>query len=176
MGGLGTAATTLITTRGLFIDDGITSALDFGAGITPWFRLYITAYPPPPASHYVAAAGSRPYAPGEIAQLYQPIDPATGLRVDAKPLEEQPFYVPLDKEAEFLSKNRVVTINLNFAGKHLEKIYTVTEHRATKIIEVINVVNATKKRVNVVASGLKRVTTEAVAKIRNLRLRSKYDK
>jgi len=176
--GQGTLATTLITTKGLFtaasMPPGYT-ALTFGAVITPWFRLYIQETVPP--SGYVDAAGSKPYAPGEIAQLYQPIDPKTGLRIDAKNKDmEEYLVVPVDKEAEYLAGNRIITVKLNFAGKELEKVYSVSEHRAQKIIEVINVVNATRNRISVVAKGLRRVATEAVVSIRNLRLRNKHDK
>lgn len=179
MAGQGTLATTLITTKGLFTIQSVIpvgfSALYHGAGITPFFSLYIESDVP---SRYTAAAGSKVYAPGEIAHLFQPIDPKTGLRIDANKKDgmEEYLVVPIDKEAEFLSGSRIITVKLSFAGKNMEKVYSVNEHRARTIIEVINVINATKSRISVVASGLKRVTTEAVVKIRNLRLSKKRDK
>ncbi len=179
MPGQGTLATTLITTRGLFTAASVPlgfTALSFGAGITPFFRLYITEAPQP--NNYIAAAGSRVYAPGEIAQMYQPIDPKTGLRIDAKKQDgvEEYLVVPMDKEAEYLAGNKIVTVTFNFAGKTMEKVYSVSNHRAKTIVEVINVVNATKDRISVTLSGLKRVTTRAIVEIRNLRLRNKRDK
>lgn len=176
MPGQGTLATTLITTKGLFTAASMPpgyNALTFGAVITPWFRLYIQEAVPP--TGYVAAAGSRVYAPGEFAASLKFIDPKTGLATDKSSMEEY-LVVPMDKEAEYLGGSKIITVKLNFAGKNMEKVYSVSENRAKTIIEVINVVNATKKRISVVASGLKHVTTEAVVKIRNLRLRNKRDK
>lgn len=180
MAGLGNITTTLITTRGLFtvqevLPPGFT-ALTFGAGITPWFRLYISeAPPPPPVDNYVAAVGSRVYAPGEIAKMYRPIDPATGLPVGHQ-VGQEPYYVPLDKEAEFFRRNKIVTFKINLAGRDLEKVYSVSEHRAKSIVEVVNMINATKKQVSVMTSGVKKIATEAVIKVRNVRLRKDQDK
>ncbi len=176
MSGQGTLATTLITTRGLFTAASMPAgytALSFGAVINPWFRLYVQTATNP--SGYVAAAGSRVYAPGEFADSLKFIDPKTGLVTKDSSMEEY-LVVPMDKEAEYLGGSKIITVRLSFAGKNMEKVYSVNENRANTIIEVINVINATKKRISVVASGLKRVTTEAVVKIRNLRLRTKRDK
>lgn len=180
MPGLGSITTTLITTRGLFTAQEVLpvgfTALTFGAGITPWFRLYITEVPvPPPVENYVAAVGSRVYAPGEIAQLYRPIDPNTGLPVGHQ-VGQEPYFVPLDKEAEFFRKNKIVTFKINFAGRDIDRTYSVSEARANALVEAINIVNATKNRISIVASGVKKLANEAVIKVGKLKLRKNHDK
>lgn len=162
MSGLGSAATTLIITKGLFIGDNIASVLEFGAAITPWFGLYVSG--PLVSPNYVAAVGSRVYAPGEIANLYQPIDPNTGLKTN------EPFLVPMDKEAEYFQKNKVITLKINFAGKQFESQYAVPENRARKLVEVMNFINSTRNKINVAINGFKRVASVAIVEARNFRL------
>ena len=166
MVGLGTAATTLITTGGLFIDDGITSILEFGAGTTPWVSLYLSEYIPP-STNYVAAVGSKVYAPGEIANLYLPIDPNTGLR------SPEPFLVPMDKEADYFRKNKVITLKINFAGKQYESHYAVPEQQAKRIVEIVNFINATRSRVNVSVAKIKKLTTTAIVEAKNFKFTRK---
>jgi hypothetical protein len=192
MGGLGTAATTLITTRGLFIDDGITSALEFGAGLTPWFRLYVGPYTPPPV-HYVAAAGSRVYDSakdifkevdehGKQIGPQQPapfgeVNPATGKRLDHQEGAEAWMVVPRDKEKEFFGEaTRDITVMFKFLGTEHTKNYKVRERNAGRLIEVINFTNATKKKVSATISGLKRITTQAIVEVRNFKLVRKRNK
>ncbi len=170
MSGLGTAATTLITTRGLFIADGITSALEFGAGITPWFRLWLGSYTP--VLRQGTGGGSRVYEPGEIANLYKPIDPETGKRIE----EAEYYVVPRDKEADYFRKTKTVYVRFNFAGKEVERIYAINEDQAKILIEVINFANVTKERVSAAISGIKHVATEAIVKVGKLRVRNKFDK
>ncbi len=193
MAGLGTAASTLITTRGLWIDDGITSALQFGAGITPWFRLYIGPYTPPEVE-YISAAGSRVYKSAkdiykEVDEHGKPIgpalpppfgevDPTTGKRLDHQEGAEAWMVVPLEKENEYFGEaKRDVTITFKFLGIDHEKTYRVRQRHAGRLIEVINLVNVTKARVSATISALKRVTTRALVEIRNFkrfRKRNKY--
>lgn len=163
MAGLGTAATTLITTRGLWIDDGITSALEFGAGITPWFRLWISELPP--VNNYVAAAGSYPLMPGQIQTLYRELPP------------QQQFYViPRDQEAKYFQRNKIITVKFSIAGKDVEKIFAVNETRARMAFKVINLMNDTKARIHVYIKNVKHVASTAMFRIRNLRLARKGDK
>lgn len=193
MSGLGTAATTLITTKGLFIDDGITSVLHFGSGITPWFGLYIGPYTPPPVT-YVPAAGSRVYESSQ--DIFKPVDengkqigpqqpapfgevnPLTGKRLDHQDGVEPWFIVPRDKEREYFGEGtRQITIKFTFNGKEHEKLYTVRERNAGRLIEVINFTNATKSRISATIQKLKRITTRAIVEIRNfrsIRNRNKY--
>lgn len=163
MAGLGTAASTLITTRGLWIDDGITSALQFGAGITPWFRLWISELPP--VNTYVAAAGSYPLLPGQIQNLYKELPP-----------KQQYYVIPRDQEAKYFQRNKLITVQLNIAGKKVEKIYSVSENRARLAFKVINLMNDTKKRAHVYIKNVKSVASLAKATVRNLRLVRKGNK
>lgn len=177
MAGLGNLTTTLITTRGLFTVGDVTkpgfTALTFGAGITPWFRLYLGEdFVPPKPSTYVAAAGSRVYQPGEFQKTWKNIDPATGLATQ----EQEPWLVPRDQEEQYFNKGKVVTIKLVWGEKQLERQYAVNERVARRIIEASNVINATRERVKVSASALKKVTTTAIVEVRNLVLRRKRDK
>lgn len=162
MGGLGTAATTLITTKGLWIDDGITSALEFGAGITPFFRLWVGPVPTPPVNPYVAAAGSRVFLPGEIQNLYKELR-----------AEQQYYVIPRDQEAKYFQRNRLIKVHFSFAGKDIDRTYAVSENKARLAFKVINLMNDTKKRAHVSITNFKRVATMAKASVRNLRLVSK---
>ena len=196
MSGLGTAATTLITTKGLWIDDGITSALEFGAGITPWFGLYIgpSIPPPPPTSEYVAAAGSRVYKSAEdifkeidpatgkrigppLPAPFGEVDPATGKRLDHQEGPEAWMVVPRDQESQFFGEaTRNITIKFTFNGTEHERMYRVRERNAGRLIEVINFTNATRARFSATISGLKRITTRAIVEIRNFKAVRKHNK
>lgn len=161
MGGLGTAATTLITTKGLFIDDGITDALAYGSVITPWFRLYIGQIIPP---NYQAGSngGSKPLLPGQIQHLYKVL-----------PQEQQYYVVPRDQEANFFSRNKVFNIELIFNDKTYMKQIEISDQRARTVFKVLNFVNSTKSKIEVAASGLRNVANKAVISVKNLRKRNK---
>lgn len=164
MPGAGTAATTLITTRGLFIGDGITNALEFGSGLTPWFRLYLGLYTPPtpPKGGYVAAAGSRVYEPGEIADLFRPIDPNTGLR------SSEPWHIPLDKEVDYFGhQNKIIILKTNFAGKQFEGTYAVPQIHPDKIVEITNFISAITHKIAIAPSSFKYVASNAVVEVKH---------
>lgn len=176
MAGLGGLTTTLITTKGLYtLGDVHTpgfTVLSFGAGITPWFRLYLGQdYTPPTPSTYVAATGSRVYQPGEFAQSWKEVDPNTGLAT-----EEPWLVVPREHENQYFNKGKIVTIKLVWGKKQLERQYTVNERAAKRIIEATNFINATRERIRVSASGIKKLTTTAIVEVRNLVLRRKPNK
>lgn len=174
MSGLGNLTTTLITTKGLFTlgdvhQPGLT-ILSFGAGITPWFRLYLGQDYVPPKGQYVAAAGSRVYQPGEFAQSWKQVDPTTGLAT------EEPWLVPREYENQYFNKGKVVTIKLIWGEKQLERQYKVNERAAGRIIEATNVINATKEKIKITASTIKKITTTAIVEARNLILLRKPNK
>jgi hypothetical protein len=173
--GLGNLTTTLITTRGLFTLGDVTepgfTALTFGAGITPWFRLYINeTIPPPTPSNYVAAAGSRVYQPGEFQASWREIDPTTGLAT------EEPWLVPRDQEGRYFNKGKIVTIKLVWGEKQLERQYPVNQRAAKRIVEAANLINATKERIKFTVSGFKKITTNVIVEARNFILVRKRDK
>lgn len=194
MAGLGTTASTLITTKGLWVNPTtnppVVDALHDGAVITPWFRLYIGPYVPP-VNLGSSNGGSRVFLPGEIQDLYQPVDPTTGLRT-GKPqpapfapynpatgkrvdnaVEQEPWLVvPREKEADFFGEGtKVVKIQMKFGDQTVEKNYQVRVNAAKRLIEVINFINASKARISVAVSGIKRVTTRALVEVRKLRIR-----
>lgn len=175
MAGLGNLTTTLITTRGLFtLGDVHTvgfTALTFGAGITPWFRLYLGQdFVPPKPSTYVAAAGSRVYQPGEFQASWKEVNPQTGLAT------EEPWLVPRDQEDRYFNKGKIVTIQLVWGDKQLERQYTVNDRVAKRIIEASNMINATREKMKITASAIKKVTSTAIVEARNLVLRRKPNK
>ncbi len=175
MSGLGNLTTTLITTRGLFTLGDVHvpgfTILTFGAGITPWFRLYLgEGFVPPTPSTYVAAAGSRVYQPGEFQQSWKEVNPQTGLAT------EEPWLVPRDQEDRYFNKGKVVTIKLVWGEKQLERQYSINEKVAKRIVEATNMINATRERIRVSASGMKKLATTAIVEARNLVLRRKPNK
>jgi hypothetical protein len=174
MAGLGNLTTTLITTRGLYtLGDVHTpgfTVLTFGAGITPWFRLYLGEGYVPPKREYVAAAGSRVYQPGEFAQSWKQVDPNTGLAT------EEPWLVPRDQEDQYFNKGKVVTIKLVWGEKQLERQYKINERAAKRVIEAANVINATREKIRITVSAIKKVTSTAIVEARNLILLRKPNK
>ena len=99
--------------------------------------------------------GSHPLAPGEIANLYQPVDPPPGM-------EDHPaFYRPEDPRDPFSIKHPV-RIVLKFRGMETEREYIVSQRRATMVVKVINMINNTHERLSVIASELKKVAKRSV--------------
>lgn len=98
--------------------------------------------------------GSYPLAPGEIANLYQPVDypkvPKTSDGVE--------HYVPSDP---FAIKH-TVKITIEFKGKKTEKEFLVGAHRAHLMVKAANFINKTQERIGVVASNIKRVVSHSV--------------
>lgn len=175
MPGLGGLTTTLITTKGLFTLGDVPgpgfTILTFGAGITPFFRLYISGAPPPPPVQYVAAGGSRVYQPGEYADSWKYVDPTTG-QTSSEPW----LVVPREHEGQYFNKGKIITIKLVWGDKQLERQYSINERVAKRVIEATNFVNTTKERMKITASTIKKVTTTAIVEARNLVLRRKPNK
>lgn len=175
MSGLGNLTTTLITTRGLFTLGDVTkpgfTVLTFGAGITPWFRLYLGEdYIPPKPESYVAAAGSRVYQPGEFAQSWKEVNPNTGLAT------EEPWLVPRDQEDQYFNKGKIITIKLVWGEKQLERQYSINERAAKRVVEAANFVNATREKIKISVGAIKKVTSTAIVEARNLILLRKPNK
>lgn len=178
MAGDGTLATTMIITKGLSCapcsaspcGGSPSSGGDHKTGIiTSAFSLYCTLTPPTPTPTKPQGGGGgiypRPawnkFGPGEIQDFYKPV-----------PLEQQPYLVPRDQEAKYFQRNKKVTIHLKVSEWFdSEKIYMVPEHRARTILKIFNFLNVTRRSVGVVVSNVRRVTTEAVVRIKNFRRR-----
>jgi len=103
---------------------------------------------------------TRPLQPGEIQNLYQPV-----------PDQEQYYVVPREKEAEYLRRFLPVRIEIKIGSKTVEKMYMVPQDKAQVLFNIVNVVNATKDRMKVVVSSMKRITTKAIVTVTNFRLR-----
>lgn len=104
-------------------------------------------------------------APGEIANMYQPVQPPAGF-------EDHPtFYVPPDQTDPFNVKNHVV-IRVTFNDKTTEKEFIVSDKRAKTIVTVANFLNKTEERIKILFGGLQKVSKFAVKAI-NLRKRDK---
>lgn len=169
MAGLGNAVTTAIITKGLSCGGGgspATTACERGI-ITSYFSLVCTGVtppePPPPPPEQIGDAGGGPY-PGPA---WNKFDSAQGIYTPIK--DTPPFYVPLDKEADYLRSYKNIILRIKLGDNEIEKIYRVPETRAKVVMNVIDVVNSTKERINIVVSGLKNIVTRAIVTVRNLR-------
>jgi len=103
----------------------------------------------------VSVGGSKPMAPGEIANFYQPVD-----------------YQPLNsgKEVPYEAgrSNNYVKIEISIKDKTYEKEFLVTPRGRKTVAEILNFVNVTKERISVKVTNLKRIAVRAVVTIRNL--------
>lgn len=109
--------------------------------------------------------GSHPMAPGEVANMYQPVEPPAGLN------DHPAFYVPPNQIDPFSVKNHV-TIRVTFNDKTTEKEYIVSEKKAKAIVYVAKFINKTEERIKVLFNGLQKVSKHAVRVI-NFRKRDK---
>ena len=143
----------------------ITKGLDCGNAcdgiITTFFSLYCTDTGPVVDSGggpYPYPAWNR-YEPGEVQDLYQPVDPD--------------LIVPLDKEAEYFQRHRIIVMKINIGDVHFEKEYVVPVRPAKIILTVANFFNTTKNRIELAVSGMRRIVTNAVVRVKNLRITRK---
>ena len=149
-----TNATAAIITKGLTC--GLTRACENGTSITAGrFSLFcgLSAVP-------ASSGGSRPYAPGEIGQLYQPVPP-----------QDMYYVVDRSREAEFLRTRVPVIIKFEMGEYKVNKEYLVPEERARVVVKVVNMLNVTKERITVTLSNIKRTYSKAKVKLSNFRLR-----
>lgn len=171
MAGLGNALTTLIITDGLFIGDGITSVFEFGS----LFRVSAGRLPliiPDDGStqtktsspHHVHISGGGGGSGGTGG--FRPLGTN----------QIQPYIVPRDQESKYFQRNNIINVHFSIAGRTIEKTFAVSESRARMTFKVINLMNATKKQLNVSVKNIKHVATMTVARVRNLRLVRKSGK
>lgn len=105
--------------------------------------------------------GSPPLAPGEIGQMYQPVEPPPGF-------EDHPaFYTPQDGRDPFSIKQQV-HIRIAFRDKVTERDYVVSPRRAAMIVSAANFINKTQERVDVAITNIKKAVNHSV-KIMNFR-------
>lgn len=152
-------ATSAIITKGLTCGIGADRSICRKGIITSFFSLYCDAEQPQPQQNPVPG-GSRPYAPGEIQNLYQPVD-----------VSSMPYYiVPRDKEAAFFTKYKPVKIVLRLGEKTLEKEYIIPENRVKYVVKAFDILNKTKNTISITVSGIKKLTSNAIIAIKNITL------
>ncbi len=117
----------------------------------------------PPKEPVTQGGGSIPLAPGEIANLYQPVE--GGAEAVGLPGGEGNFVNPA------AYGKRVVRVAVKLNDRVFEKEYLVTDKRAKSVITIVNLINVTKDRMMVMASNIQRITTSAVVKVKNLRIK-----
>jgi hypothetical protein len=91
--------------------------------------------------------GSHPMAPGEIGNLYQPVD--------------HPGYVRPEYPDIFREKNHV-TLRITIGETTTEKEYIVSAKRAKTIVRVANFMNMTEERMRVAAQNIQRISKNIV--------------
>lgn len=163
MAGDGTLATTAIITGGLTCGHGPLSECRSGL-ITSPFSLYCTATAPPPKP----SSGGGPYPceawnklnSGEIKDFYQPV-----------PLEY--YIVPRDQEANYLRRYKKLKITLKFGDFMTEREYMIPESKRKVIVEAFNLMDVTRKRIQMVVENVRKVAGGVSVSIRNFRLRNK---
>jgi hypothetical protein len=99
--------------------------------------------------------GSYPLAPGEIANLYQPVDAPAGF-------EDHPaFLTPQDQRDPFKIRQQVRVV-VDFRGKVTEREYVVSPRRVSQMVTVANFINKTAEKISVAFGGFKKIAKESV--------------
>ncbi len=99
--------------------------------------------------------GSYPLAPGEIGNLYQPVDAPAGF-------EDHPaFLTPQDQRDPYKIRQQVRVI-IDFRGKRTEKEYIVSPKNAGMIVKVANFINKTQENISIAFNGFKRAVNKSV--------------
>lgn len=167
MAGLGGLATTAIITKGLTCGHGPLDPCKTGL-ITTAFSLYCTSVPEPPEPKKQKDMGGGSYPrdawnkfnPGDIQNFYQPV-----------PAEQQYYVVPRDQEERYFRRHKIIKMRVKFGDIFIEKEYSVPEKRAKIVIKALSIVDVTAKNITVAVENIKRLTSEAVVKVKNLRLK-----
>jgi len=136
----------------------ITGGLGFAACdgiITTYFSLYcrdVTPPIPPPGG-----GGGGPY-PGDAWNKFD---------------RAEDIFQPVDKDiydpGKIYKTKKEVIIRVEFGNFHTEKIFLVPIQRANVIVKVIHLFNATRSRINVGVSKIRRVLHSIKVSVTNLR-------
>lgn len=163
MAGLGTVATTAIITKGLTgCGHGPLTQCRSGLITTP-FSLYCsvasepTPHPGTGGGPYPRDAWNR-FNPGDIKNFYQPVP-------------EEYYIIPRDQEARYFRRYKPVKITVKLGDHVMEKEYNVPDSHSKMIVKAFNVLEVTKDRIEVMAANVRRVTSDIVVKVKNLRLK-----
>jgi hypothetical protein len=107
--------------------------------------------------------GSYPLAPGEIGNLYQPVD-----RINTPSVSDGiEYYIPHPNQDPFTTKKRV-TVIVEFRGKKSEYDFVVTPRKAWMLVKAANFINKTQERISATVSNINRVVRRS-AKVLNFR-------
>ena len=145
MAGLGNIVTTKLITKGLSCGHRADTGI-----ITSFFGLvYVRVNPP---GYHDFGGGSIPLGPGEIANLFKPVQdiPAS-------------IYIPRDQEHRVLRPKFTVNITVN---GH-ETTYLVSERTGNTIAKVMNMINISKNKIEIAINNL--MTRRGLAKVSKLR-------
>lgn len=165
----GNAVTTSIITNGLTCNPAGTACKN--GIITTFFSLYCVDAPippepkpqPPPVS---GGGGAYPrdawnkFNPGDIQKFFKPLNP-----------EQQHYIIPRDQEARYFQRRKIIKLEINFGEKRIEKEYSVPEKRARVTVKVLDIANATLQSMTATVNNIKRITSNAVVYVKNIRLK-----
>jgi hypothetical protein len=135
MAGLGNLVTTKIITKGLSCG----AAADQGT-ITSFFGLFYVAIAPAKPNGWHGGGGGIPLQPGQIANLYKPVND------QYTPTQ----YIPRGQEDEFFRNRYIVTIKVN---DH-EVIYRVNDKTGKMVVSIMNVINLGKEKIKVAINNV----------------------
>lgn len=140
----GSAATTCITTGGLYINDSISNALQFGAVVLASFGVYsnLSPTPPPPIPQVrvsvAQGGGSQPSEPAADVEdgsfqssSAQPFTQSSAMK--------RVFVLPRDKERKFFQRRSSRTIKISITNKTFDKTFIVTDEKPTYTLNVTNI-------------------------------------
>ncbi len=143
----------------------ITKGLNCGSACDGLITAHFSLYCPVPGPVVDSGGGPYPYPawnryePGEIQDFYQPVDPD--------------LIVPLDKEAEYFRRKKIIVMKVNIGTFKFEKEYAVPIERAKIIVFVANILNTTINRVKVAVNSIKRITSKIAIQVKKLRITRK---
>lgn len=149
-----------LLTRGLGVDLPACKTL-----ITMNFHLFTLEVIPGVAAY----GGGVPLAPGEIKDFFKPIDPTTF----PDPMDSSFFNNPV-VTGEPRTVKEIITVKLKIGERTIEKEFAVPKKRVKTIVKVANFINATKDKISITLSNIKRIKNNINTKIFNFRSRNKY--
>lgn len=81
------------------------------------------------------------------------------------------YVVPRDQEARYFQRRKHVKVTLRI-GKHTsEKEFTIPASKAKMVVKAFNILETTRNNITITASNIKRLTSNFVFKIKNLRIK-----
>jgi hypothetical protein len=147
---VGNFTTTAIITKGLTCSSGSTCRNGI---ITTFFSLYYKQ-PSTGGGGYPKPAWNK-VEPGQLKNFY-------------KPVPEEYYLLPRDKEIDFFSKKKIVVMKINIGNINIEKEYSISETKSRKLIKVLNILNSTISNIEIGISNIKRFFIDVSIKIKNL--------